>query len=210
MALYFQKTYRPDLEQRLRQDSQSLAEKARRRFAALEAIKRGHGGIRSLAPVLGCDPHPVNDGMRELPQLPNAAAGRRVRQPGGGRKKTAGKHADVIQQGQDPIKDRTAGDPRRQDGVWTELTPQEMAPRLQEQAVDAGPRIVRRLLDGRGCARRQRATVLPGGAAPPRDAPLRHRAAFIQAFLEAGNPLLRIETQTKEGWGTLSRDGKGD
>ena len=41
MAFYFQKTYRPEIEQLLRQYYQSLSEKDRRRFAALEAIKLG-------------------------------------------------------------------------------------------------------------------------------------------------------------------------
>ena len=43
MAFYFQKSYRPDIEQLLRQYYQSLSEKDRRRFAALEAIQLGHG-----------------------------------------------------------------------------------------------------------------------------------------------------------------------
>jgi len=93
--------------------------------------------------------------MRELKQLPDDPAGRRVRKPGGGRKKTEVKHANVIQQVQDTIKNRTAGDPMRQDVVWTDLTPQEISTSLQEQAVWAGPRIVRRILDGLGFARRQ-------------------------------------------------------
>ena len=154
MAFYFQKTYRPEIEQLLRQYYQSLSEKDRRRFAALEAIKLGHGGTRYIAKVLGCDPQTVKDGMRELKQLPDDAAGSRVRKPGGGRKKTEVKHADVIQQVQDTIKDRTAGDPMRQDVVWTDLTPQEISTSLREHAVCIGPRIVRRILDGLGFARR--------------------------------------------------------
>src|SRR6266852_9114853 len=118
MAFYFQKTYRPEIEQLLRQYSQSLSEKDRRRFAALEAITLGHSGTRSIAKVLGCDPHTVKDGMRELKQLPDDPAGSRVRKPGDGRKKTEVKHTDLIQQVQDTIKDRIAGDPMRQDVVW--------------------------------------------------------------------------------------------
>ena len=49
MAFDFQKTYRPEIEQLLCQYYQSLSEKDRRRFAALEAIKLGHGGIRYIA-----------------------------------------------------------------------------------------------------------------------------------------------------------------
>ncbi len=117
MAFSFQKPYRPDIEQLLRQYYQSLSEKDRRRFAALEAIKLGHGGIRYIAKVLACDPQTVKDGMRELQQLPEAPAGSRVRKPGGGRTKAEVTQADLSQQVQDTIKDRIAGDPMRQDVV---------------------------------------------------------------------------------------------
>ncbi len=208
MAFYFQKTYSPEIEQLLRQYYQSLSEKDRRRFAALEAIKLGHGGTRYIAKVLGCDPQTVKDGMCELKQLPDDAAGSRVRKPGGGRKKTEVKHVDVTQQVQDTIKNRTAGDPMRPNVLWTDLTPQEIAKSLQEQAVCVGPRIVRRILDGLGCARRQIAKVLPGGDSPHRGAQFRHLAHLIQEFLEAGNPVLSIDTKKKECLGTLYRDGK--
>src|SRR3989442_1457820 len=171
MAFDFQKTYSPEIEQLLCQYYQSLSEKDRRRFAALEAIKLGHGGIRYMSKVLGCDPQTIKDGMQELKQLPDDPAGSRVRKPGGGRKKTEVKQADLIQQVHDTIQDRTAGDPMRQDVVWTDLTPQEISQSLREHGVCAGPRIVRRLLAGLGCARRQMLKVLPGGAAPHRDAP---------------------------------------
>src|SRR6266446_9325568 len=108
MACYFRKTYNPEIERLLCQYYQSLSEKDRRRFAALEAIKLGHGGTRYIAQVLGCDPQTVQDGMRELKQLPDDPAGRRVRKPGGGRKKTAVKHVGLLQQVQDTIKDRIA------------------------------------------------------------------------------------------------------
>src|SRR6476659_1460335 len=209
MAFSFQKTYRPDIEQLLRQYYQSLSEKDRRRLAALEAIKLGHGGIRYIAQVLACDPQTAKDGMRELQQLPDDPAGRRVRKPGGGRKKTEVKHADLIQQVQDTIKARIAGDPMRQDIVWTDLTPQEISTRLREHAVCTGPRIVRRILDGLGFARRQMLKVLPGGDSPHRDAQFRHLAHLIQEFLAAGNPVLSIDTKKKEYLGTLYRDGKG-
>ena len=208
MAFYFQKSYGPAIEHQLRQYYQSLSEKDRRRFAAVEAIKLGHGGTRYIAKVLGCDPQTVQEGMRELKQLPDDPAGNRVRKPGGGRKKAEIKQPELIQQVQHTIKDRTAGDPMRQDVVWTDLTPQEISDSLQAQAVCVGPRIVRRILDTLGFARRQRAKGLPGGDSPHRDAQFRHLAEFIQEFLEAGNPVLSIDTKKKECLGTLYRDGK--
>jgi len=208
MAFYFRKTYSPEIERLLCQYYQSLSEKDRRRFAALEAIKLGHGGTRYIAQVLGCDPQTVKDGMRELKHLPDDPAGGRVRKPGGGRKKTEVAQVNLIQQVQDTIKDRTAGDPMRQDVVWTDLTPQEISKSLQAQAVCAGPRIVRRILDGLGLARRQMLKVLPGGDSPHRREQFRPLAHLIQEFLEAGNPVLSIDTKKKEFLGTLYRNGK--
>ena len=132
LVFSFQKTYTPAIEQLLRQYYQSLSEKDRRRFAAVEAIKLGHGGIRYIAHVLGCDPHTVKEGMREVEQLPADPAEHRVRKSGGGRKKTEAKHPDVIEQVQNALKDRPAGDPMRQDVRWTDATPQEIADSLHD------------------------------------------------------------------------------
>ena len=203
-----QKPSPPAIEQLLRQDYQSLSEKDRRRFAAVEAIKLGHGGLCSIANVLGCDPHTVKAGLRELKQLPTAPTEHRVRTPGGGRKKTAAKHPDVIEQVQDASKDRTAGDPMRQEVRWTDAPPQEIADSRQAHAVCAGPRIVRRILDRRGLARRQLAKVLPGGDSPHRREQFRPLAHLIQEFLDAGNPVLSIDTKQKAYVGTLYRDGQ--
>lgn len=208
MAFHFQKAYGRDIERQLRQYSQSLSEKDRRRYAAVEAIKLGHGGTRYIAHVLGCDPQTVKDGLRELKQLPDDPAGDRIRKPGGGRKKAEDEDPDLIQHVQHTINHRTAGDPMRSDVLWTDLTPQEIADDLRSQAVSAGPRIVRRILDTLGLARRQIAKVLPGGASGHRDAQFRHLAHLIQEFLAAGNPVLSMDTKKKEFLGTLYRDGK--
>ena len=210
MAFYFQKTYAPEIEQLLRQYHQSLSEKDRRRFAALEAIKLGHGGIEYIARILECDPQTIRGGMRELKQLPNDPAGPRVRKPGGGRKKTETQHPDVIEQVQRTIDHRTAGDPMRHNLVWTDLTPREIADSLDDQdlSVSVSPRIVRRILDTLGFARRQIAKVLPGGATPDRDPQFRHLAHLIQEFQGTGNPILSIDTKKKEFLGTLYRNGK--
>lgn len=208
MAFHFHKTHTPEIEQLMRQYHQSLSEKDRRRFAALEAIKLGHGGIEYIARVLGCDPQTIRDGMRELKQLPDDPAGPRVRKPGGGRKKTETQHPEIIDQVQHTIENRTAGDPMRHHLVWTDLTPREIADSLHQQNLSVGPRIVRRILDTLGFARRQMAKVLPGGETSNRDPQFRHLAHLIQDFQQAGNPILSIDTKKKEFLGTLYRDGQ--
>ena len=45
---------------------ESLSEKDRRRYAAVEAEKLGHGGIEYIARVLECDPKTIRLGLEEL------------------------------------------------------------------------------------------------------------------------------------------------
>lgn len=60
-----------------------LSEKDRRRYAAVEASKLGHGGLEYVARVLGCDPKTIQQGREELEQSVDPAAGR-VRKKGVG------------------------------------------------------------------------------------------------------------------------------
>jgi hypothetical protein len=75
--------YPVDTEQRMQVLYQSLSEKDRRRYAAIEAEKIGHGGLSYVAKLFGCDPDTVKHGQEELAQLPQDAAECRVRKKGG-------------------------------------------------------------------------------------------------------------------------------
>ena len=61
----------------------SLSEKDRRRYAAVEAGKLGHGGVAYVARLFGCDPDTVRRGLADVQQLPEDAAEGRVRKKGG-------------------------------------------------------------------------------------------------------------------------------
>ena len=60
----------------------SLREKDRRRYAAAEAAKLGHGGVEDLAGLLGCDPKTIRRGRRDLDNLPDVPR-ERCREKGG-------------------------------------------------------------------------------------------------------------------------------
>jgi hypothetical protein len=87
MAFVFQQQYEPPVEERMRAFWQTLSERDRRRFAALEAARLGYGGTEYIAGVLGCSTRTIERGAEELVQLPTDAAAGRVRRPGAGRKK---------------------------------------------------------------------------------------------------------------------------
>lgn len=74
--------YKVDIERAMLRLFESLDEKDRRRYAAVEAMKLGHGGLEYVARVLGCDPKTVAQGQAELAQLPEDPAGNRIRKKG--------------------------------------------------------------------------------------------------------------------------------
>lgn len=61
----------------------SLSEKDRRRYAAVEAAKLGHGGIVYMARLFGCDPDTIAAGRSDVQRLPEDDAQGRVRKKGG-------------------------------------------------------------------------------------------------------------------------------
>ena len=71
-------TYRPEIEHSMRMFHDSLSERDRRRYAAIEAAKLGHGGTGSISTLLGCDPKTIRQGQDDLDHLPDDL-GQRVR-----------------------------------------------------------------------------------------------------------------------------------
>src|SRR5689334_17909096 len=58
--------YPAEVERAMRGLFESLPERQRRRYAAVEAVKLGRGGLGYLARLLGCDEKTIRRGKREL------------------------------------------------------------------------------------------------------------------------------------------------
>jgi hypothetical protein len=57
--------YKPVVERMMKRLFGSLGENDRRRYAAVEAAKLGHGGIEYIAQILQCDPKTIRRGLEE-------------------------------------------------------------------------------------------------------------------------------------------------
>ncbi|WP_309728412.1 hypothetical protein [Chamaesiphon sp. OTE_75_metabat_556] len=73
-------------EEQMKSYYESLSEKDRRRYAAMEANKRGYGWLEQIGLLLGCNYRTIRKGIRELKQ-PSLLNSPSIRRPGGGRKK---------------------------------------------------------------------------------------------------------------------------
>ena len=58
--------YSSTVERMMKRLYRSLRENDRRRYAAIEATKLGHGGVEYIARLLRCDPKTVRQGIAEL------------------------------------------------------------------------------------------------------------------------------------------------
>lgn len=68
--------YLPDVEYSMRRFFDSLPERERRHYAAVEAAKLGRGGTSYLAQILGCDEKTIRRGKRERIAVSDLPSGR--------------------------------------------------------------------------------------------------------------------------------------
>ena len=163
--------YNSDIEQQMQRYYQSLSEKDRRRYAAIEALKLGYGGISYMVALLGCHAHTVRRGMEELKDE-RAMSDKRTRQPGGGRKRVREQIKGLDEAFLRVIEDHTAGSPMDESIKWTHLTRQEIADLLcQESEISVSVTVVDQLLKQLEEGRRQEAEgrreQLVGDSNPP-------------------------------------------
>lgn len=73
--------YNARVEKRMKRLFRSLSEKDRRRYAAVEADKLGHGGTEYIAALFALDPKTIRQGLADL-DAPEDPAGDRIRKKG--------------------------------------------------------------------------------------------------------------------------------
>jgi len=105
------------------------------------------------------------------------------------------------------LRDHTAGDPMRAEVNWTNLSRREISRRLEEMGTPACKQVVARLLRQHGYRRRKARKNLTMGSHPDRNAQFENIARLKKAYLDAGLPVLSIDTKKKELLGNFYRDG---
>jgi hypothetical protein len=206
-------------EEAMRLYYSSLPEDHRRRYAAIEALKIGYGGVAYVARVLGMSRRTVHTGMRELeqmrnddPQDPQCPGGdaKRVRRPGGGRPPIT-EREPLLESALHEILDvHGAGSPTDENVRWTDLKPLQLAQRLFEDGIEVSRNTAAALLDRLGFRRRALCKELITGQVDPqeRDQQFRHIAALRRLASRRDIPVLSIDTKKKEPLGTLHRPGQ--
>jgi Rhodopirellula transposase DDE domain len=189
--------YSPTIEAQMRLFYQSLSEKDRRRYAAIEARKLGRGGLSYIARILSCDRHTIAQGMQELTE-PEALKQRRIRRAGGGRKPSHELIPELDTAFLQVLEEHTAGSPMNAAVKWTNLTHQEIADRLAaDHGIEVSVTVIKRLLRQHDFVRRKAQKRQRTGECAQRDAQFATIARLKADYMERGNPVLSIDTKKK-------------
>jgi hypothetical protein len=188
--------YPSEIEAQMRKFYRTLAEKDRRRYAAIEAQKLGYGGISYICRVLECNARTVKRGTLEIEgELPDNDS--RIRQPGGGRKSKLetmpGLEAAFLR----VIENHTAGSPIDEEVKWTNLSREELAHRIQAEGFKVSVTVVDQLLEKHNFRRRQAFKSEAGKQVPQRDEQFQNIERLKQEHHEQGNPVMSMDVKKK-------------
>jgi hypothetical protein len=149
--------YSEAIEQMMKKFFNTLSEKDKRHYAAVEAKKLGHGGISYIAEIMRCSRTTIHEGLAEMENIPSTSTyNARIRQEGGGRASYEENYPEINAAFLDILKDNTAGDPMDEKILWTNLTNGEIQSRLAGQhEIDVSEIVIRKLLKKHNFRRRK-------------------------------------------------------
>lgn len=190
--------YSKELETEMLKFYDSLSERDRRRYAAIEAKKLGYGGIKYISELFGCNRNTITEGKSELENTAVEKfneSGIRVR--GGGRKSCFEQIPELDQAFLRVVREHTAGDPMQEDIKWTYLSQAQIAESLKKLGIEISLPIVRQLLDKHNYVKRKAQKQLATGQTANRNEQFENIDRLRQEYRDAGNPIMSIDTKKK-------------
>lgn len=183
-----------------------LPERARRRWAAVEAAALGRGGISAVSAATGLARTTIRRGINELGSGSMPSKGRQ-RRAGAGRKK-----AETVCPGLKTALERLVEPVSRGDPMsplrWTCKSTRRLAEELIDQGYDVGATTVRHLLKKAGYSLQANRKTREGQSHPDRDGQFRYINGRVKAQQRRGQPAISVDTKKKETLGNLKNPGQ--
>ena len=176
----------------------SLSEKDKRRYAAIEAKKIGHGGIKYISELFGCHRNTITEGKHEIENIESEKFNNQgIRKKGGGRKSCLEQIPELDEAFLRVVQEHTAGDPMDTEIKWTYLNQSQIVEGLKQQGIEISAPIVRKLLDKHNYVKRKAQKQLATGHTENRNEQFENIERLKQEYRDAGNPIISIDTKKK-------------
>ena len=185
-----------------------LDERARRRFAAAEALAAGRGGVTAVARVTGMARSTIDRGLAELRgETVMAAAPDRIRRKGGGRKPLAVTDPTLLSDLKYLVEPTTRGDPMAP-LLWTAKSLRRLAAGLRGLGHRICHNVVADLLRDMGYSLQANRKTREGTSHPDRDAQFGYINDQVTQALAASEPAISVDTKKKELVGDFKNGGR--
>ncbi len=183
-----------------------LTELTRRRWAAVEAISLGRGGISVVCVATGIARSTIQRGIEEL-ECADPASRSRQRRPGGGRKPAESVQPGLKRALEWLVEPTTRGDPQ---GPlrWTCKSTRRLAQELTAQGYLVTSTTVARLLKHAGYSLQANRKMREGTDHPDRDQQFRYINRRVRAQHRHGQPAISVDTKKKEAVGNKKNPGR--
>jgi transposase len=186
--------------------AEDLGERARRRWAAVESLSLGRGGIAAVAKATGVSDRTIRNGIREL-RTGDAPPLGRQRRLGAGRKAAQQRDSGLLDALEGLLEPATRGDPQSP-LKWTCKSTRELATGLKKLGHSVSHTTVARLLKDAGYSLQSNRKTIEGKQHPDRNAQFEHIARRIKSQQRAGQPALSVDTKKKEIIGKYKNPGR--
>jgi Rhodopirellula transposase DDE domain len=183
-----------------------LDERSRRLVLGMAAEAEGKGGTGRVAALTGASWQTVANGKAELDAEDELPAGR-ARRPGGGRRPLAESDPGLAGALEGLIRDAMRGDPESP-LVWTTRSAEHLAGELAARGHPCSDSTVWRMLRRAGYTQQSNSRAQEGRQHPERDGQFRHIAARAREHLDAGQPVISVDSKKREQVGNYGRDGR--
>ena len=183
-----------------------LDERARRLWAATEAIAIGHGGIAAVSEATGLSDRTVRKGIAEIRSREEFPAGYQ-RRMGGGRKPLEQTQTDLIEAVERLVEPTERGDPQSP-LRWTCKSVANLEKELSQQGYRIGQTKIRKVLKQLGYSLQGNRKTREGKNHPDRDAQFRHIHNRVLACRRGGRPAISVDTKKKENLGKKANRGR--
>ena len=204
------------IRKKYRRISHCLDEKSRRIWCATEALAIKEGGVAMVHAATGVSRPTIYAGIEELEgkrgrkrkkRRRRKKTNGRIRKRGGGAKSISNKTPEVLQALETLIEPETKGDPQ---GPlrWTNKGIRKITFELRKRGFEVSHSTVSKLLKQSGYSLQLNRKDKEGNSVPDRNEQFQYINDQAKAFLEAGEPVISVDTKKKELIGEYKNGGR--
>lgn len=199
-----------DVEHALRQKFAvllpALDERSRRLVVAAEARALDYGGVSLVARASAMSRPTIYAGLRELKSDRTLPEGR-IRRPGGGRKSLVVHDPELPKKLEGLVEPLARGDPESP-LRWTCKSTRQLAHELSAMGKKISHTVVAEQLHALGYSLQSNRKTQEGRQHPDRNAQFEHINAQAAEEMQAGNPVISVDTKKKELVGNYKNNGE--